>query len=403
MSATTASFLMPDAAPTWQLWKTLNSGNPVPVEFPSECRQNGKPLVVGLPATACRTVGLVLPEVTADLLPSMIEAQLEKRGFTIVAPPQANYAWHLLGAQHGQMFVSVDVLGHPFPQELIVPHAVNYAAALRMRQLPADELVIVQEQDQIVLAFGQQGKLWHSHIIGSTATAAEDLAREIRLAQMVLENTATASPILGIELVGQHLAQLKPALQASLKLPLKTAAHLEASRQVKMEPGQKLLPLAVYDAQKRQVRKRQVTLAALVLAVLYTVLFLFGWMYISRIEAEKAALQARINDTGGPAASVRTTAQRWRALEPATDVQRYPMVQLSQITSLMPPSGILIKKFTAELAEVEIDGDARDAQSATQFLEDLKKHPQLGRYAWSMPVPAVRNNVATFKIQGTLQ
>jgi hypothetical protein len=397
------SFLMPDAAPTWQLWKSLYGSNPIPLDTPSDCRQNGKPLVVGLPATACRTIGLILPEAPAELLPDMIEAQLEKRGITIEKAPLPNYFWHQLGQQSGQLLISVDVLGSPFPAELVVPHASNYTAALRMMQLPADELVIVQEQDQIVLALGHLGKLWHSHIIGTTATPSEDLAREITISQLALETNA-ATPLNGILLVGDHLSQLQPTLQPQLTLPLKTSPQLEPNRSLlKADTAQRLLPAAVHESQHRSVRRRQILLALVTLVVLYAALFSLGWLNLTSLEARKAALQAEIESTGPPATEVRDTAQRWRSLEAATDIQRYPLVQLTHITTLLPPSGILIKKFIAKPTEIDLEGDARDAQSATQLLEDLKKHPQLGRFDWSMPVPSVRNNIATFKIQGKLQ
>ncbi|TLD70295.1 hypothetical protein FEM03_14010 [Phragmitibacter flavus] len=401
MSSAT-SFLMPDAAPTWQLWKSLHGSNPTPPHTPSECRQNGKPLVVGLPATACRTVGLILPDAPPDLIPSMVEAQLEKRGISITKLPQPNFAWHQLGHQPGQTLISVDVLPAPFPAELVVSHASNYTAALRMMQLPADELIIVQEQDQIVLALGHLGKLWHSHIIGTTATPTEDLAREIAIAQLALETTA-ATPLNGILLIGSHLAQLQRTLQPLLALPLKTGTQLEPNRSFKTDPAQRLLPAAVHQSQHRGVRRRQIILALLTLAVLYAALFFLAWLNLTSLEDRKAALQAEINTTGPPAAAVRTTAQRWRSLEAAIDIQRYPIVQLTHITALLPPSGIQIKKYIAKPAEIDIEGDARDAQSATQLLEDLKKHAQLSRFTWSMPVPAVRNNIATFKIQGKLQ
>ena len=106
--------------------------------------------------------------------------------------------------------------------------------------------------------------------------------------------------------------------------------------------------------------------------------------------------------TREPAAEVKRTAQQWRALEPAIDVQRYPMLQLSHITGLMPPSGVVLKRFEAKPSEIELRGDARDLQTAAQFLEDLKKHPKLGRFTWEMPTPDMKNKIASFKIQGKL-
>ena len=46
---------------------------------------------------------------------------------------------------------------------------------------------------------------------------------------------------------------------------------------------------------------------------------------------------------------------------------------------------------------------ASDPREAAQFLEDLKKHPKLGRFNWQMPTPDMKNKIASFKIQGKLE
>lgn len=398
-----SSFLMPDAEPAWQLWKSLHGSKVETLDTPSEVRENGRPLIVGLPATACRTLALTLPETTVDVLPAMVEAQLEKRGITVEKEPHPNFAWHLLGNQHGFSLVSVDILGHPFPEELAVRHAANYTAALRMLHLPPAELVVVEEQGLYVLAMGHQGKLWHSHILGSTEMSAEDLAREIHISQLALESSGTLTPLSSILLVGEKLARLQSALRPHLALPFKVTPRLEPAHNLKLDAAQKLLPTAVYTAQHNKQRRRLLVLVLLLLATVYAAAFAIGWVYLNGLRAKENFLEQDISQTAEPAAEVRATSDRWRAVEPAIDINRYPMVQLSQITSLMPPSGILIKKYTARPTEIEIEGDARDAQTVTQFLEDMKNHPKLSNFAWTMPVPSVRDKTASFKISGKLK
>src|SRR5437764_11565527 len=109
-----ATVLMPDTEPAWRLWRSLTSSKTEALESPAACREGSKPVVVGLPATACRSVGLVLPAAAASLLPSMIEAQLEKRGVTVIHEPAPNFAWHLLAQDATHAVVSVDVLAQPF-------------------------------------------------------------------------------------------------------------------------------------------------------------------------------------------------------------------------------------------------------------------------------------------------
>jgi geranylgeranyl pyrophosphate synthase len=79
------------------------------------------------------------------------------------------------------------------------------------------------------------------------------------------------------------------------------------------------------------------------------------------------------------------------------------MVLLTEVTKLMPPSGIVIRRFQIKDDAIDIQGEARDAQTAVQFMEDLQKHSVLSRYTWSKPSPNVRNGKAEFRTQGKAQ
>src|SRR3954470_23361757 len=146
MSASASSFLLPDSELSWKLWKSLAGTKSEAVDTPADCRESSRPVVIGLPATACRSIGMILPTTDALLLPGMIESQLEKRGVHVERQPAPNFAWHVLSQSGGNSFVSVDVLAHPFPTDLAVNHAANYTPALRLAALPPNDLIVLEEQ-----------------------------------------------------------------------------------------------------------------------------------------------------------------------------------------------------------------------------------------------------------------
>lgn len=403
MSSGAASFLLPDSELSWRLWKSSSATTSEQVEAPAQCRETSKPIVVGLPATACRTVGLILPQVETALLGSMVEAQLERRGIQVEKTPVPNFAWHALGNQGGQMLVSVDVLLHPFPAELAVKHAAKYTAALRLLALPPGELVVVEEQGHLVLAASQSGKLWHCHILATSDMAPVDLAREMEIARLSLEAQEGFGVLRGATLVGAHLGSLRAELRKHTPIALEHVPALQPNRTQNLDAFPKLLPVAVFQAQANKEKRRRLVSVLMLMALIYAVICAMAWWYLQQLQKDAATLENKAAVIKQPAADVRSTAQRWRSLEAATDVQRYPMVQLSHITNLMPPSGIVLKRFEAKLTEIELRGEARDAQTASQFLEDLKKHPTLSRYTWSMPTPTMKDKVASFRIQGKLE
>ena len=333
----------------------------------------------------------------------MVESQLERRGIHVVTSPTPNFAWHLLGQTMGQSLVSVDVLAHPFPEDLAVSHAANYTAALRLTPLPPNNLCIVEEQGLLVLAANHQGRLWHSHVLGFAEMPVIDLAREIELARLSLEAQEGFGAIRAVTLAGERPAAMAAELKDYVSLPLERTAALANSRAVDLKTFPKLLPAAVHEAKANREGRRRLISIVILTSVLYAILFVFGWWHLQALKEETAIFEARAVAMQAPAAEVRATAERWRAVEPAIEKQRYPMVQLSHITGLMPPSGVVIKRFQAKPAEVELRGDARDLQTAAQFLEDLKKHEKLSRFQWEMPTPDMKNKVASFKILGKLE
>lgn len=402
MSASAASFLLPDSELSWKLWKNLAASKGEAVDSPAECRQLSRPVVIGLPATACRTLGMILPTADSALLPSMIEAQMEKRGIHVERAPTPNFVWHVLGQSAGQAHVSVDVLAHPFPSDLAMDLAANYTPALRLVSLPAGELVVIEEQGLLVLAANQGGKLWHSHVLGFAEMPVADLAREIEVAKLALEAQEGFGVVRGVTLVGERLGLLKSEIRKHIVVELETVGTLPANRLLNPGALPKLLPAQVFDAQKARENRRRLLSVLVLTGVIYAVLFAMGWWYLRDLERQAASLEESVAKTRGPAAEVEATARRWRALAPAIDKQRYPMAQLSYVTSIMPPSGLVVRRFDAKPEVVEIRGEARDLQTADQFLEDLKQHPNLNGFTWEMPTPDMRNKVATFKILGKM-
>ena len=197
-------------------------------------------------------------------------------------------------------------------------------------------------------------------------------------------------------------ASLAPELRKYIGMPLEVSGPPGANRGLDLKALPKLLPASVFTAQaSRETRRRLVSVGVLTM-VLYAILFAFGWWYLQSLKQEASEMEARTSVLREPAERVRAASDRWRALEPAVEKQRYPMMQLSHVTSIMPPSGVVIKRFSAKPSEIELRGDARDLQTAAQLLEDLKKHPKLNRFHWEMPTPDIKNKIATFRITGKM-
>lgn len=402
MSIAASTLLLPAPDASWRLWKPRAGGTIQSVDSPAEVQMKGRPLVIGLPATACRSIGLVLPNADHDVLEQIIITQLERRGLKLTGGAERNFRWHLLAQNASTATVSVDVLADPFPDDLAVPQASDYTAALRLMALPSGALVITEEQGALVLAIGFQGKLYQSLIISPAASmTAEALAQEVTLARMAFESELGGGLVSSVILSGSESdSSLVAALEQLTGLPVRFTAQLAHHPELDTHSWPKLLPAVVRQTQQLSARRAKLLRFGFLGGLLAVSLVFLAFAYLRFQETQAAQLQADVDKTTAPAAQVRKTADNWKALAPAIEPKRYPLVLLAELTKLMPPSGLVIRRFNLKDNTIDLQGDARDAQTAVQFMEDLQKHPILGRYEWSKPSPNVRDGTAQFRTQG---
>ncbi len=402
MSFSAATLLLPAPDTNWRVWKPRAASPGDAVDSPADFTDRSKPLVVGLPASACRSIGMILPQSDHDVLEQMVCAQLEKRGIKTTSEHGKNFRLHQLGASGPLAIVSVDVLADPFPEHLAVTHASDYTAALRLSRIPDGKIVVVEEQGDLIVAAGYQGHLFHSHIIGQQPMSATALAQEIAIARLALESQQGFGGINGVTLKGIWDKHFASAVSEYAELPVDVTQSFPAAEKADTRGWSSLLPSAVRAAQASSARRRKITRFTALGILVFSALAVLAVLYLSVQEKTATKLEEEVASTAPAAAAVRKTMGRWKALAPALEQPRFALVQLNDITSLMPPSGIVVRKYEAKLDEIEIRGEAREARLADQFIEDIKKHKNLSRYEWSMPRPEVKTT-ASFRAQGKLK
>lgn len=403
MTSSASTFLIPGEDDSWRVWKARASSPSEAVDSPADYGGAAKSVLVGLPASACRSVGLVLPNADAAVLGEMVASQLERRGIKGGAGEPPMFRHYVLGHAGPNVIVSVDVLAEPFPEELAVQSAENYAAALRLVHLPAGQLVVVEEQGSLVIAASHQGKLFHSHVFAQRPADAESLAQEVLITRLGLEGQPGFGSVTGVCLIGQWDTDLVTDLRRVAAMPVQVMDRLAPSANLDTRNWSLLLPRSVRDARLSAARRAKLIRLGLLAAVVYAVAIVAGTFYLNQRTVRAEALAVELDQIAVPAAEVKQTAERWKALAANLEPKKYPMVMLTEVTNLMPPSGISMREYEFKPGEINLRTEARDATTAAGFLEDLKKHKNLGRYIWTMPQPQVRDNkTVSCRIQGKL-
>jgi hypothetical protein len=224
------------------------------------------------------------------------------------------------------------------------------------------------------------------------------------MTRMGLDSMPGMTPVQGLLLVGQWDADVVNDLRHKAALPVQQVDRLAPSPNLDTRSWTLLLPRSVSDQRAAAARTRRYTLIGLCVAVVVALAIAAGILDLNRRTAQADELDKQLAEIAVPAAGVKKTAARWKAMSEAIDARTYPMLQLAEVTQIMPPSGINLRNFVVKSDdEIQIRCEARDVTTANGFLEDLKKHKTFSRYTWSMPQPQVRDNkTASCRIQGKL-
>lgn len=369
----------------------------------SELAGKRSDLLVGLPASQVSTFAVALPAVDSAMLEDMAFAQIERRGLAGPSRELTVYEHEVYETHETETVLVVHVLRPDLPGDLIVPGAAGYAPSALLRRRSGDGAVLWKEGGRYVFALFGGGRLVHSQVLGGAGEFGGGVAREINLVLMSLradEAIESAMPrSCEVRIEGLTDAQ-RGAFDEVLRMP---ATYREAGGAAKRPRGrERLVPLPVLEARKKKRTLLRYLLAGACLLALYAMAGTAVWAKKTGTEREIAALEKRLAIVEPDAIRIQRAAQRWSALEPAFDLDFFPVVQLSRITSAMPGSGVVLREYRTEGRDIRLQGQARDFQLAHRLLEDLDDMEEFAGYTWSMPNPRVEdNNTATFEIAGT--
>ena len=402
------TLLLPSQTEGWEVWMCGNTTCTLKrsVATPFDAKVAGPGTVVGVPAKYCRTIGLSLPTKDPSVMRKMAYSQLERRGLARGSAKETLFDCHTLPSRgNDHTDVSVDVMSE-LPDGLELANARGFTASARLFPLPDHKLLLSQEQGQLVLSVGRDGKLIHSQVIGPFERLQNGAAQEINLTRIALEGEGvideqTNGLVVWADCTEHDLAKFRAGLDLPVELKLRPApsAALASS-----ESAGQLVPASVKLTRSRRHRTLMVICLIAVLAMAYLVVLHRMKSQLDALEAQIPNLEKQVDKTKDVAAKVQKAQARWNALRPVLEPKRYPLVHLSHIARVMPGGGIRVTDFESKIKEVIVKGIARDTAAAYEMLRLVKENEELKVYNWDMPQPTVQNDSrASFEIKGNLR
>jgi hypothetical protein len=381
---------------SWNVRKLESLQEAVPLLTPTD------DLVLGLPLTAVLAQRFRLPTGDPTEFQEMIRIQVEKAlpfspdevttDFEVIEQDESGSVVSAVAVRNEQLAE----IAEPLLKRGYIPRQVTvYAAQRASTYAPqGNALLIYPEGETLVYALTENGKL----SLARTLESENDEQLQLELPQLPL-----SAELQGIRasfpnvLLDEKCHGLRDTVQGILASPPEIVGIELPPAPVKLN----LLPESwrrrrLQLARELEWRKRLIWAGSTYAGLVFILLVYLGFMRIGigRIERQIAR--------GAPKTEfVRATEANWKALAPAIDSRYYPVEILLHLFESLPSADVRVTAFNQSARQISVDGEANTAALAYQFIENIKKKPELHVFQFDMAAPRILpNDHAQFRVEG---
>jgi hypothetical protein len=357
--------------------------------------------VLGLPVSAVMAQRFRLPSVDPAEFPDMIRLQIEK---SLPFPAdEVTSDFELIEQSENESVVSAIAISNdrlaevasPLLDRGYIPRQVTvYAAQRASTYAPSgNALLIYPEGEMLVYAMTENGKLSLARAIERNGDQLETELPQLRLSAE-LQGIDASSPNV---LLDETCYELRDAVQGILASPTEIVG-------IELPPAPVKLNLLPESWRRRRLQlMRQVEWRKRVLwiggAYVGAIVLLFAYLGLVRFQIGR--FDRRIAHDTPETEFVRATEARWKALAPAIDLHYYPVEILQHLFESLPSADVRITVYNQSARQISVDGEANTAALAYEFIDKIKKNPDLRTFQFDMAAPRILpNNHAQFRLEG---
>jgi hypothetical protein len=358
--------------------------------------------VLGLPVTAVLAQRFRLPTIDPAEFPEMIRIQIEK-----VLPFSAEEVttdFELIEQNESESVISAIAITNqqlaemasPLLERGYIPRQVTvYAAQRASTHAPKGNAVLIYpEGETLVYAMTENGKL-------SLARAFENGNGE--QLQLELPQLRLSAELQGINasspsvLLDETCYQLRDTVQGILASPTEIVGIELPPAPVKLN----LLPESWRRRRSQLARQAEWRRRVVWIGGAYAALLLLLLAYLGLMRFQVGRLDRRIAHDAPGTEFVRATEANWKALAPAIDSHYYPVEILLHLFESLPSADVRVTAYNQSARQISVDGEANTAALAYEFIEKIKKNPELRAFQFNMAAPRILpNDHAQFRLEG---
>jgi hypothetical protein len=358
--------------------------------------------VLGLPIAAVLAQRFRLPTVDPAEFPEMIRIQIEKA--LPFSPDEVTTDFEVIEQSEGGSVVSAIAVRNqqlaemaaPLLERGYIPRQVTVYAAQRASTYAPEgnALLIYPEGETLVSAVTENGKVSLTRTLESVKQ--EQLQIELPQLRLSAELQGINASFPNV-LLDESCYQLRDTVQGILASPTEIVGVELPPAPVKLN----LLPESWRQRRSQLTRQAEWRKRVVWAGGAYAALFLLLLAYLGFMRVVIGSLDRRIARDAPQTEFVRVAEANWKALAPAIDSHYYPVEILLHLFESLPSSDVRITAYNQSARQVSVDGEANTAALAYQFIDKIKKNPELRVFQFDMPAPRILpNDHAQFRVEG---
>ena len=358
--------------------------------------------VLGLPVSAVLAQRFRLPSVDPAEFPEMIRIQIEK--LLPFAAEEVTTDFELIEQGENESVVSAVAIRNeqltemaaPLLERGYIPRQITvYAAQRASTHAPKGNAVLIYpEGETLVYAVTENGKLSLARVFeGGNGAQLQFELPQLRLSSE-LQGIDASSPNV---LLDETCHELRDTVQGIMASPTEIVGIELPPAPVKLN----LLPDSWRRRRLQLVRQSEWRKRLLCVGGAYGALLFLLLLYLGVMRFQVGWLDRRIKQDAPGTEFVRGTEANWKALAPAIDAHFYPVEILEDLFESLPSVDVRITSYNQSARQISVDGEANTAALAYEFIDKIKKNPQLRAFQFDMAAPRIlANNHAQFRVEG---
>ena len=358
--------------------------------------------VLGLPVSTVLAQRFRLPSVDPAEFPEMLRIQIEK--LLPFSADEVTTDFELIEQNESESVVSAVAIRNeqlaemasPLLERGYIPRQITvYAAQRASTHAPNGNAVLIYpEGETLVYAVTENGKLSLARVFeGGNGEQLQIELPQLRLSAE-LQGIDASSPNV---LLDETCYEMRDTVQEILSSPTEIVGIELPPAPVKLN----LLPESWRRRRLQLVRQAEWRRRLLWIGGAYGALLLLSLAYLGLLQFEIARFDSRIAHDAPGTEFVRATEANWKALAPAIDAHYYPVEILLHLFESLPSSDVHITAYNQSARQISVDGEANTAALAYQFVEKVKKNPDLRTFQFDMAAPRIlANDHAQFRLEG---